>query len=439
MRLLLLLLAALALAAALPARPVAAQPTAPPSFTHVTTGYGFTCALAEGGQAFCWGLNERGQLGTTRSGESCQALTWQGGRACSPRPVPAGGALRFRALEAGGSHACGLTAEGAAYCWGEDEWGQLGAPGAERCLVDRGTPGSAATQARYAACSPTPLPLPGGHRFRSLSASDRTTCGVTEEGRVLCWGLRYGERGTGPHAAGGDRRYVSVASGAEGACGLTAGGEAFCWVSETRDSAERVAVPVPLAEVSHGYFHACALDREGGAWCWGKNYLGHAGTGEVSPYEQPVPPARVAGEHRFRALHASQGGTCALDADGAPWCWGRADPVAPTPDRCESSMGALPCALRPVRALPTPAALRSLRATLLFHAHACGLAAEGRLLCWGDNDTGALGDGTTQRRRLSARSVPRRASPATARSRSGPARRARTTCPRPPPPPPRGA
>ena len=41
-----------------------------------------------------------------------------------PKPPP--GTLRFSAVSAGGGHSCAVTPESAAYCWGENEWGQLG-------------------------------------------------------------------------------------------------------------------------------------------------------------------------------------------------------------------------------------------------------------------------------------------------------------------------
>lgn len=65
--------------------------------------------------------------------------------------------------------------------------------------------------------------------------------------------------------------------------------------------------------------HACSLDAEGTAWCWGEGARGQLGTPEAPAQQMEAAP--VTG-HAFTALAGSAGGTCALDADGAAWCWG---------------------------------------------------------------------------------------------------------------------
>ena len=76
----------------------------------------------------------------------------------------------FSALSAGGSHTCGLTAGEAAYCWGDNLWGQLGS----------------ATTTRT---NTTPVPVSGGLMFSALSAGSLHTCGPTAGGAAYCWGL----------------------------------------------------------------------------------------------------------------------------------------------------------------------------------------------------------------------------------------------------------
>jgi hypothetical protein len=93
-------------------RPVRVQGLPGPP-VRLATGAVHTCALLEGGQAFCWGQNLHGQLGdgTTQN---------QG------TPTAVAGDLRFITLHAGGALTCGFSTDGSEYCWGLNQSGQLG-------------------------------------------------------------------------------------------------------------------------------------------------------------------------------------------------------------------------------------------------------------------------------------------------------------------------
>ena len=107
-------------------------------------------------------MNTAGQLGTGSAGGP------------SIVPVPVAGAPTFKSLAAGAFHTCGLTAAGAAYCWGAGTYGQLGA----------GT-----TTSAYA-----PVAVAGGIAFSRLAAGSVHTCGLAVSGGVYCWGSRGGGR-----------------------------------------------------------------------------------------------------------------------------------------------------------------------------------------------------------------------------------------------------
>jgi alpha-tubulin suppressor-like RCC1 family protein len=76
--------------------------------------------------------------------------------------------LKFKSISAGHNHACGVTTDGAAYCWGQNALGQLG-------------DGSKIAHE-------APVPVAGNLRFTWMSAADESTCGVTTSGAVYCWG-----------------------------------------------------------------------------------------------------------------------------------------------------------------------------------------------------------------------------------------------------------
>src|SRR5207244_347176 len=93
-----------------------------PTLSAISVGAIHTCGLTAAGAAYCWGNNSAGQLGIgPLSPNVCSA------EPCSTSPVAVSGGLTFTALSVGYWHACGLTSSGAAYCWGDNDGGQLGA------------------------------------------------------------------------------------------------------------------------------------------------------------------------------------------------------------------------------------------------------------------------------------------------------------------------
>ncbi len=93
------------------------------AFRSITAGHDHTCGLTAAGETWCWGLNGMGQLGSPPGGEACPAF----GSAQPCRTVPTRvAAPAFVRISAGSEHTCGLTADGAIWCWGRGIEGQLG-------------------------------------------------------------------------------------------------------------------------------------------------------------------------------------------------------------------------------------------------------------------------------------------------------------------------
>lgn len=126
-------------------------------FRSVTVGLRHTCALTGDGDAYCWGWNANGQLGDNSTADK-------------RTPSAVAGGLQFEGLTAGQWHTCGLQSDGTAHCWGHNGYGQLGIAS---------TPTADAL---------VPQPVLGGVRFVGIEAGAFHTCGVTEDGVVLCWG-----------------------------------------------------------------------------------------------------------------------------------------------------------------------------------------------------------------------------------------------------------
>lgn len=138
--------------------------------TAVSGGGEHTCALGASGSVWCWGLAQHGQLGrvTLRIGDGMPAIV--------------GGTPAFAAVESGNNNTCALTAEGVAYCWGNNRWGQLG---------------NGYMEPNATTAFPTPSQVPGP-AFRALALGSQYACGLTTSGAARCWGLNSsGQLGTG--------------------------------------------------------------------------------------------------------------------------------------------------------------------------------------------------------------------------------------------------
>ena len=336
------------------------------TYRFVTAGATHTCGIAAGGVAYCWGDNGSGQLGTgdehsspipvaVTGGETFSSLSAGDGFTCgvttsgmgycwgrsmywkaesgsrpphSDAPAPVVGGLLFSHISTGASHACGVTIDHAAYCWGSNAEGQLGT-------------GDTAS-------SPTPLPVAGRLSFDSVSAGWDHTCGVATDQVAYCWGNnRFGQLGNGtrdatrlPRKVEQVHDFVSVSAGGRHSCGVTARAIAYCWgdnfhsqIGLTDRETSRLGswVPVALAAghrvaaVTAGAFHTCALtlksiDRIA---CWGANQDYQLG---VRRFRQPDELLRSAEIFRgipFVQLDAGDNHTCGTTEQGAVYCWGR--------------------------------------------------------------------------------------------------------------------
>jgi alpha-tubulin suppressor-like RCC1 family protein len=118
------------------------------------------CGLTEAGAAWCWGSNDLGQLGTG------------GVSAVEPVPVATVGGHGFTQISLGEGHSCGLHESGAVYCWGRNDYGQVG----------NGQAGGPVSE---------PVAVSGAQRFAKVSAGAFHTCALTvpeDGGAIYCWG-----------------------------------------------------------------------------------------------------------------------------------------------------------------------------------------------------------------------------------------------------------
>ncbi len=319
------------------------------------------------------------------------------------------GGLQFTALTVGSSHACGLTQDGTAYCWGDNRRGALGAR--------LGTEVSSFA---------VPVQVADGHRFTQIAAGLLSTCGLATDGLTFCWGGNdAGQVGDGTVSpAGVDAPSAVPNSGALGlhdvttgfshACGFGSTGEFLCWGAERSIGNGRTTGNVlqptmaasgrTLTFQSQGSLYGCGLEATGRAFCWGNNLSGGLGNGSVLDASEPV---EVVGGLTFRSIDANVGNsilpsTCGLTTSDEAYCWGLNDEGqlgAASSDTCPFGLTDFPCAHTPVR---VSGGIR-FQSVSTGRGHTCGIALDGSAWCWGLNDSGQLGDGTTVGRMTPAR------------------------------------
>src|SRR6266700_4924205 len=345
------------------------------TFASVNGGYVHTCGLSTSRAAYCWGDDVFGQLG-----DGSTSSPWY-----RPSPAPVAGGLRFTMLSAGVWHTWVVTTAGAAYCWGDNFFGQLG---------DGTTAGRT-----------TPVPVAGGLRFAAVSAGSFHTCGITTSGAAYCWGDNSnGQLGDGttdrratPVPVAGGFRFTTISAGHGHTCGVIAEGVAVCWGDESSGqlgdgaaSADHASYrPYPavvvgvrgFARVSAGNVHTCGVTTHGAAYCWGYNVWGQLGDGTTTQRSTPV---RVTGRQRFAVVDAGSYFSCGVTTGGAAYCWG------------ENRDGELGDGTTTSRSSPVAVAggLRFAAVRAGWY-HACGMKTDSGAYCWGYNAHGQLGEGTT--------------------------------------------
>jgi alpha-tubulin suppressor-like RCC1 family protein len=148
--------------------PVAVQHPAGVTFTSIWTEYNHSCALTSGGQAYCWGNNAWGQLGDNSTTNRTTPVAVQ-------HPV----GVTFSELAPGSNFTCGNDGT-QAYCWGNNQYGQLG----------RGNTTSSLT--------PVAVTQPAGVTFSAVRAQAASACGLDGVGQAWCWGRNvWGQVGDG--------------------------------------------------------------------------------------------------------------------------------------------------------------------------------------------------------------------------------------------------
>jgi alpha-tubulin suppressor-like RCC1 family protein len=344
--------------------------------TAIAVGLHHMCALTAAGGVQCWGSNTFGQLGDGTTTDSTTPVDVTG--------LTAGAT----AIAAGDWHTCAAMASGGTKCWGRNLAGQLG----DGTLTD----------------SSTPVDVLGiSSHLTTITAGQDHTCALTTAGSVQCWGYNYtGQVGDGTTSArltpvvvtGLTSGVTAITAGDQHTCALSASGRLRCWGDDSSGELgdgtyANAAAPVDVTgltsgvtAITAGFYHTCAVTAGGGVKCWGTNYYGQLGNGTTTNSWAPVDVTGLTSG--VTSIASDQHDTCALTAAGGVKCWG------------ENFAGQLGDGTTTERLTPVDVTglTSGVTAITASGSHACALTASGGVKCWGANDFGELGDGTTTQR-----------------------------------------
>jgi hypothetical protein len=233
----------------------------------------------------------------------------------------------------------------------------------------------------------TQVPPPTTISLNAIAARGSQTCGLTTGGALYCWGVnavQATETTLGNSNTPALQPGGLIFASIDGQCGLTSAGAAYC-----RVAGQLVFAPVDgghvFASVTDGGGHSCALTPAGAAYCWGSNQWGQLGNGQY--LDDRASPVAVLGGHTFARIVAGSQHTCGVTSTGKLMCWGY------------NSQGQVGDDSGLFKTVPTSVVVDqalSFSSISTRSDHSCALTTAGNAWCWGNNSSRQLGDGTTE-------------------------------------------
>ena len=402
----------------------------------LTAGSGYTCAVADSGQAYCWGNGS--YIGAEQRDDAPTATA-----------LPA--LTGVRQISAGSSHACALKNDGALFCWGRGSAGALG-NGERNANTPISIFADVASVSGEAPQLDTFEPDPSAERTYTpkIVVARSHVLGLEPDGRIRVFGQGSAALGIGsPRSVNSqDEMYVRGISDAvdidswwEASCAVRANGELACWgnIPASWDNHELASSSLPLAmdgvsdavevavgqsgicirhqagtlscmgtgrglmgnnsregsdtfvqvqgidnavQVELGYATACARTESGELWCWGSNHSGELGNGSNDSSNVPVQVSGLTGVTDFDVDYHN---VCAVHRGGRVSCWGENDEGqlanGNAGDDLESN---------------TPGVIRGINNAThvaLYQGTVCATLDNGEAKCWGENSWGQVGFG----------------------------------------------
>jgi alpha-tubulin suppressor-like RCC1 family protein len=347
---------------------------------EVAAGGEHSCGIRANRTLWCWGRNNYGQIGLGSTKD------------VAVPPTQVGSTTDWSKVDGGGASTCAIRATRALYCWGLNHRGQVG------------------DQTRTVRATPTRVA--GVSMWRSVSMGFFHTCATRTNNTLWCWGDNSaGQLGKGNTKQSLKRFKVpgawrTVSASGWTTCATKVNGSLWCWgrnlfgqlgIGSYADKSRptRVGKAENWRQVAVSWTHACGRTNAT-VRCWGRNTHGQLGTGDTVGSSRP---RTVKGGHPAVSLSVAEGSSCLVDSGRRLWCWGD--------NRYRQVGGTGNMRLAPTRRAGSYTSVSG------GWLHVCAAGGDASV-CWGNNERGQLGNGKAADSR-----VPRPSTPAPA-ARRGP-------------------
>lgn len=250
---------------------------------QLASGLSHACAVSRTGRVFCWGGNDFGQLGA-----GVVHLPMCGSRFCSDVPLEVADVDDAQGVAAGFDHTCIVRTDGRVACWGSNDLGQVGVTGIPAVVSPIDVDG-----------------LPDADPAMAVAAQGNSSCALLASGDVWCWGAPFGrgDEDTGdpdPMLTLGISDAVQVSMTNNSMCARLGSGRVRC-IGGNEDgelgngeTADSLVFPVNVTYLSDardlgcGEAHCCATRTSGQTVCWGRNDLGELAIPTTGTYRTPA-------------------------------------------------------------------------------------------------------------------------------------------------------
>ena len=353
-------------------------------FNEIGGGSSHSLSIDSNGNLWAWGSNIYGQLGNDTTENSLV-----------PIQVMAG--TKFKEASAGRSFSLAIDTSGNLWAWGSNFGGQLG----DGSTINRSLP----------------VQIKSGTKFIKISAGAYHSLAIDTSNNLWAWGENfYGQLGNGttidkslPVQIKSGTKFAKISAGYGHSLAIDSNNLLWAWgcnmdgqlgdgTTTHRNSPVQIKAKMfiliititttEFAQISAGFSHSLAIDKNGNLWAWGCNGQGRLGDGTTTYRNSPV---QIKFGTTFKEVSAGNSHSLAIDSNNLLWAWGY---------NSNGRLGDGTTTQRnsPVQIKASNGTVTQFKQIGAGEDHSLAIDMNGNLWAWGINNQGRLGDGTTTNR-----------------------------------------